>query len=103
MDSLTKQDREFARQYIIYSIGRNALQRDRKRLIGYDLNFGMLYEKQIMNTIKFINRELDRLMSELIRVTETDQPTVYEVRVKNRRGYVEVSAADVMQGIEQIF
>ena len=103
MDTLTDRDRKLAREYIIYRSARKALRHDRDRMRENGLKFRLIYEQLIENVLKSVDAKLDRLSNELIRVSRTDQATVYDVRVKNRRGYIEVSAVDVVKEVEKMF
>lgn len=103
MNYLTDRDQELARQYIIYRSARKALRHDRDKMRENGLKFRMIYEQLIENVLKSVDTKLDRLSNELIRVSRTDQVTVYDVRVRNRQGYIEVTAVDVEEEVEKMF
>lgn len=103
MDTLTNRDRELARKYIIYRSARKALLHDRDKMRENRLKFQLIYEQLIEDVLKHVETKLNKLRNELIRVSKTDQPTVYDVRVRNRRGYIEVSAVDVVKEVERLF
>ena len=102
MDTLTNRDRELARKYIIYRSARKALRHDRDKMRENGLKFRLIYEQLIEDALKNVDAKLDRVSNELIRVSRTDQATVYDVRVRNRRGYIEVSAVDVVKEVEKV-
>ncbi|AQS55306.1 hypothetical protein [Novibacillus thermophilus] len=103
MGTLTDRDRKLAREYLIFRSAQKALRYDRDRIRENGLKFRLIYEQLIENVLKSVDAKLDRLSNELIRVSRTDQATVYDVRVKNRRGYIEVSAVDVVKEVEKMF
>lgn len=103
MDTLTDRDRKLAREYIIYRSARKALRHDRDKMRENGLKFRLIYEQLIENVLKSVDAKLDRLSNELIRVSRTDQVTVYAVRVRNRQGYIEVTAVDVVEEVDSLF
>lgn len=103
MGTLTDRDRKLAREYLIFRSAQKALRYDRDRIRENGLKFRLIYEQLIENVLKSVDAKLDRLSNELIRVSRTDQVTVYDVRVRNRQGYIEVTAVDVEEEVEKMF
>lgn len=98
--SLTTHEMELAKRYIVWRSIVKAIKKDLTTINKGELVFSSIYRTFIEEVLFGIERELKKLRSTFIRVEKTDQPTVWEVSVGRRHGYIEVNVVEIMTEFE---
>ena len=65
--------------------------------------FGKIYWRLIEDALLKANDELRNLIKYPLEIKITDQPTVYEVKYGNRRGFVEMNVVEITEEIKIFF
>jgi hypothetical protein len=100
---LTEKDIELARRYVICRSAIKAFNQDKEYITEADLELRSSYLNLIVNALVKANNELRELNKYPISVKVTDQPTVYEVKIGNRQGYIEVNVVEITEEIAKRF
>jgi hypothetical protein len=98
--SLTTYEIELAKSYIVWRSLIKAIKKDLNILSKGDLVFSTVYSGFIEEVLTDIERELKKLSRYCIRVEKTDQPTVWEVNVGRRHGFIEVNRVEMINQFE---
>lgn len=101
--NLTDKDRDLAKRYIICRSAIKALLKDKEKLTQVDFELDKIYLKITEEALVRANDELRQLLKNPISVKTTGQPTVYEVSIGKRLGYVEINVLEIKEGIRKIF
>lgn len=101
--SLTQKDIELARRYIVLRTGIKGLTRDKEKISEGEFELGGSYLKLIEDTLVKANEELRLLHKYPLEVKKTDQPTVYEVKIGNRKGFIEINVVEITEQISDLF
>ncbi len=99
--SLTEQDIEQAKRYIIWRSLSKALRKDFQVLGQGQLILSTFYTNVFESLLKMADAELHRLSLARIQIKKTDQPTVWEVRVRSRSGFIEVNVVEMVIELEK--
>jgi hypothetical protein len=98
--SLTTYEIELAKSYIVWRSLIKAIKKDLNTISKGDLVFSSVYSAFIEGVLTHIEGELKKLSRYVIRVEKTDQPTVWEVNVGRRHGFIEVNSVEMMNQFE---
>jgi hypothetical protein len=102
LSSLTQKDIELARRYIVIRSAIKGFSRDKQRISEGDFELRSFYSKFIEDALVKTNDQLRELHKYPIQVKITDQPTVYEVKIGNRNGYIEMNAVEIKEEINKL-
>lgn len=94
--SLSRQDIEKAKSYIVWRTLSKALRKDLETLKDNELALSAFYLNLLETFIHLADHELTRLNRQVIQIQKTDQPTVWKVKIGSRTGYVEVNAVEIL-------
>jgi hypothetical protein len=100
---LTPKDIELARLYIITRTAIKGLARDKQIINEGNFELRSVYLKFIEDALVKANDQLRELNKYPIQVKVTDQPTVYEVKIGNRNGYIEINVVEITEEIKIFF
>jgi hypothetical protein len=100
--NLTTKDVELARRYIICRAAIKALTSDKEKISEGGFELGRFYSKWIEGALVKANNELRQLHKYPIQVKVSDQPTVYEVKIGPRNGYIEVNVVEITEEISKL-
>lgn len=101
--SLTENDIELARRYIICRSAIKALNLDKVKFDDPKLELRAFYQSMIEDALVRATNELRELNRYGLGVAVTDQATIYEVKIGNRHGYMEINVVEIREGIEKFF
>jgi hypothetical protein len=94
---------ELAKRYIVWRSIVKAIKKDLITINKGELVFSSIYRSYIEEVLAEIERDMKKLRCTFIRVEKTDQPTVWEVSVGKRHGYIEVNVVEIMTEFEVFF
>jgi hypothetical protein len=100
---LTPKDIELARRYIILRSAIKGFTRDKQKISEGDFELRSFYSKFLEDALVKANDQLRELHKYPIQVKITDQPTVYEVKIGPRQGYIEVNVVEITEEISKLF
>ncbi|WEG11797.1 hypothetical protein PU629_16865 [Pullulanibacillus sp. KACC 23026] len=99
---LTQKEVEWSKAYIIWRSLLKGLKKDYNRLGSCDLQFVFVYRDLLAHVIGQVEKELAKLSRFTIRVSPTDQPTVWEARVGSHHGYIEVNVTQIILELKKL-
>ncbi|WEG14178.1 hypothetical protein PU629_07375 [Pullulanibacillus sp. KACC 23026] len=97
---LTQKDIDLAKRYIIARSAIKVLSHDKEKLGG--LEFEEFYKSLMENALVRANDELKEINKYNMRISKTDEPTVYEARIGNRKGYFEINIVQITEEIKKL-
>lgn len=100
---LTQKDKELAHRYIVIRSAIKALTQDRDKTKEAGLELEKVYLHMIESALVKANNELRELNKWPINVKKTSQPTVYDIGIGNRLGYIEINIVEITEEIEKFF
>lgn len=101
--NLTHKDIELARRYIIIRSAIKGLTHDKNKFSEGEFELGNFYFRLTENALVKANDELKKLRRYPLEVKVTEQPTVYEVKIGNRYGYIEINVVEIAEEIAKLF
>lgn len=103
MSNLTSKDIELTRRYITLRTAIKSLNNDLSKIKESEFELKTVFVRMIESTLIKANNELRELNKYPLNVKKTDQPTVYEVKIGNRQGFVEINVVEITQEVSKLF
>ncbi|WEG14020.1 hypothetical protein PU629_06530 [Pullulanibacillus sp. KACC 23026] len=97
---LTQKDIDLAKRYIIVRSAIKGLTKDKEKLAGLELE--EFYVHLLERALAKANDELREINKRNMRISKTDEPTVYEARIGNRKGYFEINIVEISLEIQKL-
>jgi len=98
--SLTTYEIDLAKRYIVWRSLIKAIKKDLKTIKQGELVFSTVYISFFEEVLAGIEKELQKLTRYCIRIEKTDQPTVWEVMLGRRHGFIEVNVVEIVNEFE---
>lgn len=99
---LTSKDIELARRYLVLRTAIKGLTLDKQEISEGLFELGISYTKLLEDALVRANDELRQIHKYPLEIKKTDQPTVYEVKIGTRRGYIEINVVEITGEISDI-
>lgn len=100
---LTQMDIELIRRYLVIRSAIKGLNRDKQKISeSKGFEFGKVYCKLIEEALLKANDELMCLNKYPLELKITDQPTVYQAKIGNRIGFIEMSVVEITEEVSKL-
>lgn len=100
---LTDKDIELARRYIVLRTAIKGFTRDKQKISEGGFELRNFYLNLIEDNLIKAHNELRELHKYPLQLKVTDQPTVYEVKIGNRVGYIEMNVVEITEEVVKRF